>query len=173
MHAHTRTHTHTHTHTHTREWALFSLMPSALSFVFLWHTHTHTHTSAARWARIPEVQVRIPSRAMGTFFPYTVSSIFRLSLTHTHTRRGEWALFPLMPSALSFVFLWHTHTHTHTHTSVEGNGHFFPSCRQLYLSSFSDTYAHALQWLTWDCCQTHAPLLDTQVSRQQVHPRQR
>ena len=22
---------------------------------------------------------------------------------------------------------------------VEGNGHFFPSCRQLYLSSFSDT----------------------------------
>ena len=23
---------------------------------------------------------------------------------------------------------------------VEGNGHFFPSYRQLYLSSFSDTY---------------------------------
>ena len=27
----------------------------------------------------------IPSRAMGTFFPHTVSSIFRLSLIHTHT----------------------------------------------------------------------------------------
>ena len=26
---------------------------------------------------------------------------------------------------------------------VEGNGHFFPSCRQLYLSSFSDTRTHA------------------------------
>ena len=45
----------------------------------------------ARWARIPETQARIPSRAMGTFFPHTVSSLFRLSLTHTHT---------------------HTHTHT-------------------------------------------------------------
>ena len=42
------------------------------------HTHTHAHT-------------HIPSREMGTFFPCTVSSIFRLSLTHTHT---------------------HTHTHT-------------------------------------------------------------
>ena len=41
--------------------------------------------SEARWARIPEIQVRIPSRAMGTFFSHTVSSIFRLSLTHTHT----------------------------------------------------------------------------------------
>ena len=26
---------------------------------------------------------------------------------------------------------------------VEGNGHFFPSHRQLYLSSFSDTHTHA------------------------------
>ena len=25
---------------------------------------------------------------------------------------------------------------------VEGNGHFFPSLRQLYLSSFSDTHTH-------------------------------
>ena len=41
--------------------------------------------SEALWARIPEIQVRIPSRAMGTFFPHTVSSVFRLSLTHTHT----------------------------------------------------------------------------------------
>ena len=41
--------------------------------------------SEALWARIPEIQVRIPSRAMGTFFPHTVSSSFRLSLTHTHT----------------------------------------------------------------------------------------
>ena len=52
--------------------------------------------SEALWARIPEIQVRIPSRAMGTFFPHTVSSIFRLSLTHTHT---------------------HTHTHN-THSCL-------------------------------------------------------
>ena len=30
------------------------------------------------------------------------------------SRRGQWALFSLTPSALSFVFLWHTNTHTHT-----------------------------------------------------------
>ena len=54
------------------------------------HEHTHmctfmnTHTHAL-WARIPEIQVRILSRAKSTFFPHTVSSIFRLSLTHTHT----------------------------------------------------------------------------------------
>ena len=30
------------------------------------------------------------------------------------SRRGEWALFSLIPSALSFIFLWHTHTRTHT-----------------------------------------------------------
>ena len=53
--------------------------------------------SEALWARIPEIQVRIPSRAMGTFFPHTVSSIFRLSLTHTHTHA-------------------HTNTRTRTHT---------------------------------------------------------
>ena len=39
-HGHARTNTHTHTHTHT-----FSLIPSALSFVFLWHTHANTHTN--------------------------------------------------------------------------------------------------------------------------------
>ena len=48
----------------------------------------------------------------------------------------------------------HAHTHTHTHSTmgayprgtgsnpVEGNGHFFPSYRQLYLSFFSDTHTH-------------------------------
>ena len=53
---------------------------------------------------------------------------------------------------------------------VEGNGRFFPSDRQLYLSSFSDTHAHMhshLQtctylgtWMLADCCSSkslHAP----------------
>ena len=97
---------------------LFMLQRSSHQFTRVQHTCTHTHTreclkclfrltggvpaivvqSEALWARIPEIQVRIPSRAMGTFFPHTVSSIFRLSLTHTHTQ---------------------THTHTHTHTQVD------------------------------------------------------
>ena len=58
-----RAHVHAHVGTHT-------------------HTHTHTHTRVrARWVRFPEIQVRILSRGMGTFFPHAVSSIFRLSLT--------------------------------------------------------------------------------------------
>ena len=39
----------------------------------------------------------------------------------------------------------HEHADTHTHTlthPVEGNGHFFPSYRQLCLSSFFDTHTH-------------------------------
>ena len=99
-HIHTRAHTHTHTPTHPH---LHTNTHTCTQ------THTHTHMieltgeclkclfrltggvpavvvqSEARWARIPEIQVRIPSRAMGTFFPHTVSSIFRLSLTHTQT----------------------------------------------------------------------------------------
>ena len=68
---------------------------------------------------------------------------------------------------LSSFFDTHTHTHAHISTDagracprgvigstvgayprgtglnlVERNGHFFPSCRQLYLSSFSDTHTH-------------------------------
>ena len=33
---------------------------------------------------------------------------------------------------------------------VEGNGHFFPSYRQLYLSSFSDTHTHTHR--NEECC---------------------
>ena len=62
--------------------------------------------SEALWARIPEIQVRIPSRAMGTFFPHTVSSIFRLSLTHTHTQHTA-----------------HAHTHTHAHARTHARTH--------------------------------------------------
>ena len=62
------------------------------------------------------------------------------------SRRGQWALFSLIPSALSFVFLWHTNTHTHTHThthtryrfkSRPGEWNFCHSCCQLYLSPLS------------------------------------
>ena len=67
------------------------------------------------------------------------------------------ASFFLKHSLSLSLSLTHTHTHTHTHTRtharthtrththrVEGNGHFFPSYRQLYLSSFSDTHTLSL-----------------------------
>ena len=80
-----------------------SCLPFIWHFFSLWHTHTrthtctHTHKSEALWARIPEIQVRIPSRAMGTF--------------------------SLIPSALSFVFLWHTHARTHAHARAHTHTH--------------------------------------------------
>ena len=49
--------------------------------------------SEALWARIPEIQVRIPSRAMGTFFP-SYRQLYLSSFFDTHT---------------------HTHTHTLSH----------------------------------------------------------
>ena len=89
-HAHTLTYTHIHTYTHTHIWHRLALSFHCDTYsrthtcIHAYkHTHTHTHTHTL-WARIPEIQVRILSRAMGTFFPHTVSSIFRLSLTHTH-----------------------------------------------------------------------------------------
>ena len=84
--------------------------------VLLFTTHTHT-----RWARIPEVQVRIPSRGMGTFSPHAVSSIFRLSLTHKHagahtrTRTRTHTHTHTRTHARTHTHA-HTHTHTHTHT---------------------------------------------------------
>ena len=47
---------------------------------------------------------------MGTFFPHTVSSIFRLSSTHTHTHTHTRARA-------------HTHTHTHRHTRTHTHAH--------------------------------------------------
>ena len=41
------------------EWALCSLMPSALSSVFLWHTHTHTHARTFSFLYTLPVYVRV------------------------------------------------------------------------------------------------------------------
>ena len=76
--------------------SLFSDTLSPLAYFVCGLVFTHKHTggclkclfrltrgvpglvvwSEARWARIPEVQVRIPPREMGTFSPHAVSSIF-------------------------------------------------------------------------------------------------
>ena len=73
------------------------------------HTHTHTHTHT-----LSEVFVSTDARRALPSWCYRqhggrVSKRYRFE-----SRRGQWALFSLIPSALSFVFLWHTHTHTHT-----------------------------------------------------------
>ena len=60
--------------------------------------------SEALWARIPEIQVRIPSRAMGTFFPHTVSSIFRLSLTPNNRL---WSPLAYGLGGNNLLILWH------------------------------------------------------------------
>ena len=56
----------------------------------------------ARWTRVPEVQVRIPSRGMGTFF-YSCRQLYLSSFSYTHIHA-------------------HTRTHmracTHTHTCM-------------------------------------------------------
>ena len=107
--AHTHTHTHTqHTHTHThRSWSVFmhdcfvvELTGECLKCSFrLTRGGPYLRgVIGSTVARVPEVQVRISSRALGTFFPHTVSSIFRLSLTHTHAHKHI------------FVFLWYAST---------------------------------------------------------------
>ena len=140
-HTHTHTaHTHTNTHTHTRrgQWALFSLIPSALSFVFLWHASSDSaEVLADAWRRGPadrswSLSCMIVSRSSWRVSVLSVSFDWREACLPSwcnrkhngrvsqryrfESRRGQWALFSLIPSTLSFVFLWHTHTHIHTHT---------------------------------------------------------
>ena len=38
---------------------------------------------------------------------------------------------------------------------VEGNGHFFPSCRQLYILSFSDTHTRTRTYTAWHMNNTY------------------
>ena len=110
------------------------------------HTHTHTHTHASSdsaevladaWRRGPadrswSLSCMIVSRSSWRVSVWSVSFDWRETCLPSwcnrkhygrvsqryrfESRRGQWALFSLIPSALSFVFLWHTHTHTHTHT---------------------------------------------------------
>ena len=90
MQAHTNTHmdTHTHTHTHTHVSCMIvsrsSWRVSVWSVCFDWREAClPSWCNRKHYGRVSQrsIQVRIPSRAMGTLFPHTVSSIFRLSLT--------------------------------------------------------------------------------------------
>ena len=106
------------------------------------HTHIHTHASshsaevlADAWRRSPadrswSVSCMIVSRSSWRVSVWSVCFDRREACLPSwcnrkhdgrvsqryrfESRRGQWALFSLIPSALSFVFLWHTYTHTHT-----------------------------------------------------------
>ena len=152
-HAHTRTHTYAHTHTHAHTHAHTHMYMYTYTQHIHTHTHTHTHT--------PEVQVRIPSRGMGTFFPHAVSSIFRLFLTHTHTHTHT--AFTLRLSHTCHTFHTHTHTHTHnTHTTHQrcfesrhrGMGTFFPRAVSCILRLFL-TRKHTHSCSLWGLVQCH------------------
>ena len=110
---------------------LFSLILSALSFVFLWHASSDSaEVLADAWRCGPadrswSVPCMIISLWSWRLSVWSVcfdwcESCLPSWCNRKHdgrlSRRREWALLSLVPSALSFVFLWHTHTHTHTHT---------------------------------------------------------
>ena len=61
------------------------------------------------------------------------------------SRLGEWALSSLTPSALSFVFLWHTHTHsTHQNTKTSSrDGYNWPSATN------TQVFTVAKEWHPW------------------------
>ena len=129
------------------QWALFPLIPSALSFVFLWHASSDSaEVLADAWRRGPadrswSLSCMIVSRSSWRVSVWSVSFDWREACLPSwcnrkhhgrvsqryrfESRRWQWALFSRIPSALSFVFLWHAHTraraHTHTHTHTHAH----------------------------------------------------
>ena len=102
------------------------------SFVFLWHASSDSaEVLADAWRRGPadrswSLSCMIVSRSSWRVSVWSVSFDWREAclpswcnrkhygrVSHRYrfeSRRGQWALFSLIPSALSFVFLWHTTT---------------------------------------------------------------
>ena len=102
------------------------------------HTHTHTHTLA-----VPQIWVGVfhawffRDRADGW-----VSEVFHSTDARRACRRG--AIGSTMGA----------YPRGTGSNPVEGNGHFFPSYRQLYLSSFSDTHT-SLPQTAWSRGMSH------------------
>ena len=131
------------------QWALFFLTPSALSFVFLWHASSDSaEVLADAWRRGPadrswSVSCMIVSRSSRRVSVWSVCFDWREACLPSwcnrkhygrvsqryrfESRRGQWALFPLTPSALSFVFLWHTHTRARARTWQERSWRWSPT----------------------------------------------
>ena len=105
-------HTHTHTHTHTgSSWRVSCMIVS-------WWSWSVSCMIVLRWSwRLSVWSVCFDWREAGLPSWCNRKHSGRESQRYRFKSRWrEWALFSLMPSALSFVFLWHTNTHTHTHT---------------------------------------------------------
>ena len=140
----------------------FSLIPPALSFVFLWHASD----GPTQWRSLQMPDVAVPQIGVGpgVFHAWLfhdgaggwVSEVF----VSTDARRAcprsvigstvGASQYPrgtgsnpveghghFSPSYCQLYLSSFSDTHP-----VEGNGHFFPSYRQLYLASFFDTHTH-------------------------------
>ena len=138
-HAHTHTHMQARTHTHTHVGA-YPIGRGSNPVEGKGHFFPHIVGSIFRlsltrfirlWRRsLQMLDVAVPQIGVGVFHAWLfrggadgwVTKVFvstdatrpgeRVSQRHRfESRRGKRALFSLIPSALSFVFLWHTHTH--------------------------------------------------------------
>ena len=149
------------------EWALFFLIPSALSVVF-----SDTLPPTQRRS-LQMLDVAVPQIGVGVFHAWLfrggaggwVSGVF----VSTDARRayfrgvigstvgeyprgagsnpveGNGHFFFLIPPALSFVFLWHIHTYTHTHARTHTGTHTLSDPRtQVHKDTHvcTSTYTH-------------------------------
>ena len=144
------------------QWAFFSLIPSTLSFVFLWHASSDSaEVLADAWLRGPadrswSLSCMIVSRSSWRVSVWSVSFDWRETCLPSwcnrkhygrvsqryrfESRRGQWAFFSLIPSALSFVFLWHTHTHTHTRAHMHAHMHVRAHVQTINISPFKGEF---------------------------------
>ena len=101
------------------------------------HTHTHTHTHA---------HARVHTQQLECFVMHACVSWCRwwVSVWSVCFKWREVCL-------LSWCNRKHDGrvSQRYRFESRWGNGHFFPSCRQLYLSSFSDTHTHTRVPKVW------------------------
>ena len=171
IHMDTWTHTHTHTRAHA-QWSTdetgllhllyFSLRCACCSllkvspvslvvlaidlapFFIVTHTHTHTHTHTNT-----RIGVGVFRNAYLCFTMELVGECLRClfeksyaDTRHACSRSKIGSMVGVYPNGTGL-------------NPVEGNGHFFCSCHQLYLSSFSDTHTHTHT-------HTHTPHTHTQ-----------
>ena len=125
------------------------------------HTHTFSDTPHPTQRRsLQMLDVAVPQIGVGVFHAWLfhdradgwVSEVFVSTDGRRACRRG--AIGSTMGA----------HPGDTGSNPVEGNGRFFPSYRQLYLSSISDTHTH----LFFSLCHTHTHLIRTWKTHAQI-----
>ena len=103
-----------------------------LALSFHCDTHTHTHTNTYKYTQT-HIGVGVFRNACLCFTMELVGECLKC-FASTDARRA--CCRGVIGSTMG------AHPRGTGSNPVEGNGHFFPSCRQLYFSSFSDTQTH-------------------------------